>query len=259
MALISLGQRAGGIVASLAAGVLLAEVGAGEAYLAVSTCHLISAGVILLAREVGQAAPVSRPPILAGVREYVVELRANTTLRALVLLTAGVEILGFSHQAVMPSLARDLLDAGPAGLGLLNAAAAFGGMTSILLVSLRGEVAHKGRFFLVVLIAFGGALIVLGVSSSLVVALVAITIASGMAALSDLLSQSLVQSAVANDLRGRAMGSWMLAIGFGPIGHAQIGALTAVLGVTASLVTNGALLIVFAAIVSLMATNIRRL
>ena len=32
-------------------------------------------------------------------------------------LTAGAEVLGFSHQALLPSLARDVLRTGPEGLG----------------------------------------------------------------------------------------------------------------------------------------------
>jgi MFS family permease len=259
MALVSLGQRVGGIATSLAVGAVLAQWGAGEAYLAMSFCHLLSAGLILLARTPGQAAPISRPAVWLGVKQYVGELGINSNLRVLVLLTAAVEVLGFSHQAVMPSLARDLLKVGPEGLGLLNAFASFGGMVAIILVSLRGELENKGRFFLGVLLVFGASLVVLGSSPYIAVALIAITVASGLAALSDLLSQGLMQSAVANDLRGRAMGSWMLAIGLGPIGHAQMGALTTVVGVTASLALNGTLLMILAAFVFLTATQIRRL
>ena len=98
----------------------------------------------------------------------------------------------------------------------------------------------------------------LGLSGTVAVALMAIAIVMSMAALSDLLSQSLVQSAVPNDLRGRAMGSWLLAIGLGPVGHLQIGALAALAGVTTALVTNGLLLVLMAAGTLLGAKSIRR-
>jgi hypothetical protein len=54
------------------------------------------------------------------------------------------------------------------------------------------------------------------------------------------------------------MGSWLLAIGLGPVGHLQIGALAAVAGVTAALVTNGLLLALLAALTLLGAKSIRR-
>ena len=85
-----------------------------------------------------------------------------------------------------------------------------------------------------------------------------VAIVMSMAALSDLLSQSLVQGAVHNDLRGRAMGSWLLAIGLGPVGHLQIGALAAIAGVTTALVTNGLLLVLLAALTLVGAKSIRR-
>ncbi|MBI4497725.1 MAG: MFS transporter [Chloroflexi bacterium] len=259
MAFMTLGQRVGGMAGSLGAGLLLAAWGAGEAYLAMALCHVLSIAAVMLARTRGQAAPVSRPPVWDGIKEYLTELSSNRSLGVLVALTAAVEVFGFSNQAVMPSLARDLLDLGPGGLGLLNAFASGGGMVAILTVSLWGEVQRKGRTFLIVVLFFGAALVLLGLADRLAVALIAVALVNGLAALTDLLSQSLVQSAVANDLRGRAMGSWVLAIGLGPVGHLQIGALAALMGVSLALIANGALLMALALGVLLAGSSIRRL
>ncbi len=243
MAYMNMGQRLGGIVGSLGVGLLIEEWGAGEAYLAIALCHLLSSLAIMFARTAGQAAPSARPPVWQGVRECVSELQINRILATLVLLTAAVEVFGFSYQALVPSLARDLLNLGPGGLGLLNAIGSLGGMVAVLAVSLRGELHSRGLGLLVVLLSFGGVLILLGHANTLALALLAIALVSGLAALSDLLSQSLVQSAVANDLRGRAMGSWVLATGFGPIGHLQIGLIASVYGVTTALTVSGLLLL----------------
>ena len=62
----------------------------------------------------------------------------------------------------------------------------------------------------------------------------ALAAVSGLAALSDVLSQGLVQLSVPNEMRGRAMGSWMLAIGTAPVGHLQMGALASGVGVSRS-------------------------
>jgi MFS family permease len=62
MAFITLGQRMGGIAGSLGAGVVLQVWGAGEAYLVIALCHLLSGAVMFLARPRGQAAPVGRWP-----------------------------------------------------------------------------------------------------------------------------------------------------------------------------------------------------
>jgi hypothetical protein len=258
-ALMNLGQRVGGIVGSLGVGAVLVGFGAGEAYLTLAAAHFASAAVLLLARTSGQSAPISRPPVWQGVREFIAEIGVNRVLALCVLLTAAVEVLGFSHQSVMPSIARDVLDVGPEGLGLLNAFGSAGGMIAILTVSIWGELQRKGRAFLIVLLAFGAAIVLLGVSGTFALALLAIALVAGLAALTDLLSQSLVQSAVANDLRGRAMGAWILAIGLGPVGHLQIGALAALTSVTAALVTNGLLLMLLAVGTMVAGRQVRRL
>ena len=257
-ALLTLSGRLGAIGGALATGALLSEAGAATAYVTLAVTQLLTAYVLHWARAAGQAAPVARPAVGDGVREFLRELGRNRTLALLVALTAAVEFFGFSFLSVMPSLARDKLDTGPGGLGLLNAFGATGGMLAILLITLRGEVRQKGRAFLIVLLLFGTSIVLLGISPSFTLALAGIAAVNSLAALSDLLSQSLIQSAVHNDLRGRAMGSWLLAIGLGPAGHLQMGALAAYAGVTAALVANGLGLVLVAVVALLVGKSIRR-
>jgi hypothetical protein len=64
--------------------------------------------------------------------DFIALVRNDRTLLVLMALTAGAEILGFAHQAVLPSLARDVLHTGPEGLGALNAARSVGGVLGLL-------------------------------------------------------------------------------------------------------------------------------
>ena len=145
----------------------------------------------------------------------------------LVGLSAMAEILGFSHQVLMPTLAKDILQVGAEGLGVMNALRSIGGILAILLLSAMGDVRRKGVLYLIVLHLFGISLVFLGFATTFYMAILGITLVNGMGALSDILSQSLVQSVVPNEFRGRAMGSWTLAVGMGPLGHLQVGALAA--------------------------------
>src|SRR3712207_7429172 len=56
--------------------------------------------------------------------------------------TAGAEILGFAHQALLPSLARDVLHTGPEGLGALNAALRSGDRKSTRLNSSHANISY---------------------------------------------------------------------------------------------------------------------
>jgi hypothetical protein len=170
-----------------------------------------------------------------------------------------VEILGFSHQVLLPVIARDVLDVGAEGLGLMNALRSIGGITAILALSSLGEVRRKGLLYLAVLHIFGISLLFLGVADTFSPAILAIIVINGMGALSDILSQSLVQTVVPNELRGRAMGSWVLAVGLGPVGHLQIGALASALGVGFALTAHGAGLVALAVGALALFPRLRRL
>src|SRR5213596_3401923 len=95
-------------------------------------------------------------------------MRKDPVLPALMLLTAGAEILGFAHQALFPSLARDVLGVGPEGLGAMNAARSVGGILGLIVVTMRSATMGGGVLFLAVLVAFGASLVVLGFAPALV-------------------------------------------------------------------------------------------
>ncbi|PYM33342.1 MAG: hypothetical protein DME15_11515 [Candidatus Rokuibacteriota bacterium] len=193
---------------------------------------------------------------------FVTAMRKDRVLPALMLLTGAAEILGFSHQALLPSLARDVLGVGPEGLGVLNAARAVGGILGLVVVSMLGPVHGGGTLFLAVLLAFGASLVVLGLApyvmafTGVVVVLVVVN-ASG--ALSDLLSQSLMQLSAPAELRGRAGGAWVVAIGLAPLGQLQIGALASMFSVSVALGASGLALAALAGAAALVFPRVRRL
>jgi hypothetical protein len=84
-------------------------------------------------------------------------------------------------------------------------------------------------------------------------------VVSAIASLCDVQSQILVQKAVPNEMRGRAMGTWALALGTGPLGHLLMGALISVFGLPTALAINGCALIVSSVAVALTVPRIRKL
>ena len=264
LAVLGLAMRAGWLVGALGGGVLLAELGAGPAYLAVAASYLASALVLL---------PVSSPPVSAApsgesvwrnVVGFATLLRTDTMLLALMVLTAGAEVLGFSHQTLLPSLARDVLKTGPEGLGVLNAARSVGGIVG-LLASMHGgvmaAVGGGGGLFLAVLVGFGLSLVGLGAAPHVVgfagVVLV-LVVANALGALTDLLAQSLLQLTSPPHLRGRAGGAWVVAIGLAPLGQLQIGALGSLIGVSGALAVSGVALVAVAGATSRIYPRLRK-
>ena len=259
LAIMSLTGRVGRVFGAVAVGLLIARQGEDAAFFVVSAIFVLTAVAMMGVRSRGQAAPVARVSARQAFGEFIGEIKTNRVLLTLVVTTGAVEILGFSHKVLLPSLARDILDVGPEGLGVMNAVGSLGGILGIVFLSLRGETRNKGLLYLGTVLAFGVALVLLGVATSFLLTLLVLVLLNAVMALSDTLSQGLMQLAVPNELRGRAMGSWMFALGAGPIGSLQVGALASLGTVGLALSVNGLGLVVLAAAIATLVPLVRRL
>ncbi|HME97384.1 MAG TPA: MFS transporter [Methylomirabilota bacterium] len=261
LAVLGIAMRAGWLLGSLGVGALIAHLGSGHAYLAVAAAYLAGGLALLPATAPTPAVDRESDSLWRGVTAFVAAVRDDPTLLVLMLLTAGAEVLGFAHQALLPSLSRDVLQTGPEGLGAMNAARAVGGILA-LLASMRGFTRGSGALFTGVLLAFGASLIALGAAPYLVGfggVVVVVVMANAAGALADLLAQSLLQLSVPPHLRGRAGGAWVVAIGFAPLGQLQIGALASLFGVSAALGASGLALVALAGATALLYPRLRAL
>jgi MFS family permease len=263
LAVLGLAMRVGWLLGSLAAGALIARLGPGVAYLAVALGYLGGAAAVLATRPAPAEAPAARGSLWRSMRDFGALVRRDRTVVALMTLTAGAEVLGFAHQALLPSLARDVLQSGPEGLGALGAARSLGGIVGLGAASFRSVTnGGGGVLFLSVLALFGASLIALGVAPALVgftgVVLILIVV-NAAGALADLLAQSLLQLSVPGELRGRAGGAWVVAIGLAPLGQLQMGALASLLGVGVAFGISGAALLLLAVTSALLAPRLRSL
>jgi hypothetical protein len=262
LAILGVAMRAGWLVGSLGAGAVIAHLGSGAAYLAVAVSHLAGAAALLPASAPAGSAPAGRGSVWQSVVDSLTAIRRDRVLPVLMLLTAGAEILGFAHQALFPSLARDVLGVGPEGLGAMNAARSVGGILGLGVISMRSGAHGGGPLFLGVLVAFGASLAGLGLAPRLVGfagVLVILVGANAAGALADLLAQSLMQLSVPAHLRGRAGGAWVVAIGVAPLGQLQIGALATLFGVSLAFGVSGLALATLAGAAALLFPRVRRL
>jgi hypothetical protein len=259
LALVALTSRLGGLLGSLMAGFLIARLGSAAAYLVVAAGYLASAIAMLPARPSAHAGESSAGSVRADVFGFLGTIRRDRVLLHLMSLTAIAEVLGFSHQALLPSLARDVLRVGPEGLGVMTAARQVGGLAGITLTSGLGGARGYGPLFLTVLIAFGAALVALGFAPTFTMVLLILVAANALGAVTDVLAQTLIQLAVPSGLRGRAGGAWVVSIGMAPLGQFQVGALASLFGVSAALGVNGLALMAVGAAAALLVPRLRRL
>ena len=259
LGLLNLSGRSGQLVGALLIGLVMKHYGAPAALAVIAAGHALAYLAFARLHSAGDAAVKEHTPMRQNLREYVAELRSNGILMMLVLITAAVEIFGFSFATALPELANTRLNLGEDGLGYLHAARAAGGIIAGLAMSLMGQMQRRGLAYLFVIFAFGASILLLSVEGTLLFTVCAVGLVALLATSSDVLTQSMMQLSVVNKLRGRAMGVWVLAVGIAPVGHLQFGVLSVAIGLSNALAVNGAILVAVGLVVTLVAPRLRQL
>jgi MFS family permease len=239
IALISLAQRFGGVLGALLAGAALAWWGTAVAFLVMASSYSIGACLLFALRRQGVAAPTVREPIKQNLLTYLRALRTNQDVRTLIFSTAAAELLGFSHQVMLPILAKAVLQVGAGGLGILTAFRFLGGVLGVSALTGLSALPRRGRMLLVVLALFGAGQVLLAYAPTFWFAAACVIGINIMAAATDVLHQTLLQVSVANEQRGRAMGSWIIGTGIAPVGHLEVGSLASLTSAHLALLVNG--------------------
>jgi len=159
--------------------------------------------------------------------------------------------------AVLNEIAIERLQAGADDLGLMHAFRNAGGLFGAIVITLL-TTRRLGLVYLTVLSGFGLALLMLGRVPTMSGVLIAVAMVALFASASDILVQSMMQLAVPPELRGRAMGAWVVALGLGPVGHLELGLLVSFFGTAAALYFNGVVLLMIGVVGFLLVPSVRR-
>ena len=259
IALVFLAQLVGGIFGAFLAGWSIDWWGPGTSFMVMGISYAVGAFGLYGLRFRGESAPQVREPMSQNLLNYFRDLKTNRVMLSLMISTTAAEVLGFSHQVMLPVLAKEVLNVGPTGLGVLTAFRFVGGALGAAVLTALGDVRRRGLLLLVVLVLFGAGQVLLSQSSVFWMALLFVPFINVMATATDILHQILLQFSVPNQQRGRAMGSWIVGIGTAPVGQLEIGYLAAVTNARLALLTNGIGLAVLAVILGLLLPRLRRL
>lgn len=115
--------------------------------------------------------------------------------------------------ALLPIFARDIFVVGPWGLGVMRAAPAIGALAVSFMIARWPLRAGVGRVMYVGVAAFGIATIVFGLSTSFIVAVVALAAIGASDMLSIVVRQPIIQLETPDDMRGRVSAVNSLFIG----------------------------------------------
>jgi predicted MFS family arabinose efflux permease len=252
----SFGQRSVGVVGALSGGVLIGWLGPAPTFL-IAAVPLACAALVFASVRQPARHPRRGSRFIAEVVEGLRMIVSTPMVRLLLGMMILVEILGFSYNGLLPAIADRVLNVGPERLGILTAGASVGSMFGALILVLTADRFRRGLMLIGVFVTFGALLMVLGNSTIFWLSVVAVAGIGASAAMVDVLEWIMLQDSVPDELRGRALGGWNFAIGWGWIGPIALGAIAEATNVPTALTLSGAVLLVSAMVTFLLAKSLR--
>ena len=167
--------------------------------------------------------------------------------RAMLILVAVLSWTIAPYSSLMPAFAKDIYGGGPQTLGFLLASAGAGALASSLYLASRATIRGLGRVIPLAGVGSGLAVAAFAYLSYLPLALPLMFIVGGGIMLACASVNTILQSIVADELRGRVAGFYMLAfIGMSPLGNLVAGTLGSAIGIQATFAANGGVAVVAA-------------
>jgi MFS family permease len=158
-----------------------------------------------------------------------------------------VAVLFGGAVALLPLFARDILEVGPVGLGVLRSAPAVGALLAGIMLTRRPLQGVAGRKLLIVVALFGASMVVFGLSRSFALSFAALAVGGFVDMISMNIRSMITALATPDILRGRVNAVEMVFISASnELGAFESGAAAALVGAVPAVVIGGSLTILAA-------------
>jgi MFS family permease len=233
-------------VTAPAVGGLLLAVRAELVYVVAIGLAVVALGCVLAlrrGREPAAEGAAGLDEVLAGIRL----IRRTSVLLGAISLDLFAVLLG-GAVALLPIFAKDVLDVGPTGLGLLRASPAIGALVAAGIIARRPIQRRAGPLLFGVVAGFGLSMVVFGLSRSLWLSMLALAVGAGLDMVSVVLRQTILPLVTPDELRGRVNAVEMVFISASnELGAFESGVAAALIGAVPAVVFGGIATVVVAA------------
>jgi MFS family permease len=240
------------IVGPSIAGFLMAQVGIAMCFLLDGLSFIAVIAGLLMMRLPKHSPIQSESSAIGQALEGFRYVWTHPRVLTILSLFAVVGIFGWSYSVLMPAFAHDVLHLGANGYGMLMAGSGVGALAAALTVASAGHILPTRIMALGGVGIFSAALALFAFSQDLYLGTPLLAIVGFGIVLYFSTSNTVLQSIVPDEMRGRVMGIWTLIFGgMIPLGSLQAGLMADFLGTPATIAT-GALICALAAAVTLM-------
>src|SRR5437016_43762 len=219
------------VVGPSVAGLLIGAVGVAMCFFLNGVTFIaVIAGLLMMCLP-----PFHRPKQVVSAREHawngVLYSVKHPRVRTILLLFLAVGIFGWSYAVLMPAFARDVLGRGANGYGGLMSASGTGALVGALIVATWGHLIAPRKLALGGVWLFSAALLAISFTRNFPLALLFLFAAGFGMLLFFSTSNTVLQTIVPDEMRGRVMGVWSLVFGgMIPLGSLEAGAVAHFVG-----------------------------
>ena len=235
------------------AGVLISRFGEGPAIAANAVSFLAVIGALMV-MAIPPAAPKPAPKHpLVEMREGLAYILRSRDVLAIGIMATISSIFGFSFTTLVPVIARERLGLGADGFGMLVSSLGLGALVGALSLAAMGKAESRRSLLTISRLVFCAGAFLLAASPWVALSIFAMMLA-GWGLITNLaLSNTLVQLAVPDALRGRVMAAYVWGVvGSAPLGSLFMGATAEAFGAAAAISTGAAACFVAALVAAAM-------
>ena len=214
VAMQNMAVHAGRMIGPPVAGIIIEVWGVGESLAFIAGCYVLS---VLLVGKIGPTSRSVAPgtqSVFRNFAEGVVYIKNNPMVLTVIIITCAFGGFAMSHMQVVPAMAKDVLGAGAAEIGLLFLGSAIGSLVGSMILPAISR-AHVYRALLLSLVVFTVVLILFAWSNWFWVTFVFFSLV-GVTGVGMVwpLATTLVQIEATAEVRGRVMGMLQFTPGF---------------------------------------------
>ncbi len=226
------------------AGLVIAATSEGWCFLIDGLSYLAVIASLLAMRLEAQPARRAETSTFTELKEGWSYVSRFVPIRIILTLFAVVSLMGMPYVVLMPIFAGKVIGGGPHTLGFLMGAMGVGALVSALWLAARRSVRGLIRMIPIAAAVFGLGLVGFGLSrafwlTKILAAIAGMGMMMGMAS-----SNTIIQTLVTEDKRGRVMSYYTMAfVGMAPFGSLLAGTLASIIGAPATVILNGSVVV----------------
>jgi MFS family permease len=248
------------LVGPALAATLLAMLGPRVCFLGNGFSYLAVIAALLAMRVPPRDHPPGKRRLLQGLREGFAYTFGFAPIRDLLLLIGLVSLVSMSYSILLPLIATQILGGDSWTYGLLTIASGLGALAGAVYLAARTTVLGLGRWIRAMPALLGVALLVFSFSEHLMLSLIVLAVAGFATMVHMGASNTVVQTIVDEDKRGRVMSLYTMAfMGMAPLGSLLGGFLASHYGPEMALRISGGVCLLGAAVFALRFRRVREL